>query len=175
MRVLAQVVCVQLVLMLWLSLLLVFCIILLSCIWLYMGAKTAALANARQVQKLCRHNQSTEFELQRPWDFWSNVCLCPRLRVWHLHAAEWTFLLIHHGMLIYTLQSHGVAQAAYTCGCLNRARVMQCTVTACTLLWLLATRNTAHSFGGKMLRKLGRGSPRFTPEGHLWCECRSAR
>ena len=24
-----------------------------------------------------------------------------------------------------------------------------------------------HSFGGKMLRKLGRGSPRFTPVGHL--------
>ena len=38
------------------------------------------------------------------------------------------------------------------------ACVLQCTVTACTL-WSMATRNTAHSFRGKMLRKLGRGSP----------------
>ena len=131
---------------------------LLSCIWLYMGAKTAALANARQVQKLCRHNQSTEFELQRPWDFWSNVRLCPRLRVWHLHAAEWTFLLIHHGMLIYTLQSHGVAQAAYTCGCLNRGRV-SCNAlwqhALCYDYWLQGLQPTALEV--KMLRKLGRG------------------
>ena len=65
----------------------------------------------------------------------------------------------------YTLQNHGVAQAGYTCGCLGRARVMlwmQWTVTACTLLWLVATRNTAHIFGGSMLFKLGRGSTQLT-------------
>ncbi len=41
-------------------------------------------------------------------------------------------------------------------------RVMQCTVTACTLLWLVATRDTAHSFAGSMLFNLGRGSRRLT-------------
>ena len=65
----------------------------------------------------------------------------------------------------YTLQNHSVAQAGYTCGCLGRVRVMlwmQWTVTACTLLWLVATRNTAHIFGGSMLFKLGRGSTQLT-------------
>ncbi len=41
-------------------------------------------------------------------------------------------------------------------------RVIQCTVTACTLLWLVAIRNTADIFGGSMLFKLGRGSTRLT-------------
>ncbi len=43
-------------------------------------------------------------------------------------------------------------------------RFMQCTVTACTLLWLVATRNTAHTalFGDNMLFKLGRGSTQLT-------------
>jgi len=63
---------------------------------------------------------------------------------------------------VYTLQCHGVAQAGYACGVAWTGRVMQCTVTACTLLWLVATRNTAHSFGGSMPFKLGRGSRRPT-------------
>ncbi len=52
-----------------LVLILLMVLLLLNCISLYKGAysaKTAAVANARQVKKLYRHDQATAFELQRP-------------------------------------------------------------------------------------------------------------
>ena len=55
---------------------------------------------------------------------------------------------------IMVLLRLGTNMVAWT-GC-----VIQCTMTACTLLWLVPIRNTADSFGGSMLFKLGRGSTR---------------
>jgi len=39
---------------------------------------------------------------------------------------------------------------------------MQCTATACTLLWWMATRNTAHIFACSMLFRLARGFTHMT-------------
>ncbi len=64
-------------------------------------------------------------------------------------------MLIPHGMVVYTLQYHGVALAEYACGCLDRACCAM-HIDNMQPAWG-ATRNTAHSSGGSILLKLGKG------------------
>ena len=81
-----------------------------------------------------------------------------------LHTDE-VDIAAHHQGIVDTPCKTMVLLRLGTRGCLGRARVMlwmQWTVTACTLLWLVATRNTAHIFGGGMLFKLGRGFTQLT-------------
>ena len=134
-------------------------LILLKCIWLYKGAcsaKTTAVANSRQVHKLYRHNQPTAFELQRPMSFCVHGWGCDTCML--LTGRFCSFLMgwLYTPCNIMVLLRLGTHVVAWT------GRVMQCTVTACTLLWLVATRSTAHNFGGSMLFNLGRGLRRLT-------------